>query len=396
MQKQRKIKVIGIGPNGECFYLDEIYSADILAGGKRLLNFFKNVKCEKIVLDKNLRETLNELKGKDSKIVILASQDPLYFGIGKSLIEIFGQDNLEFYPYLNSVQLLCAKAKINYEDFVHVSFHGREINEKTIGKIKFNSKIAVLTDKKNNIKRIAKVLIKYLPENTKIILGQMIGTKNENIVETDLISLLKIKPTSLDTFLIFNEHPYKIDFGIDENEYFHSAGLITKKEIRAVTLSYLNLQKDSILWDIGAGSGAVSIEAGNFCYEGKVYAIEKDEERVKLIKKNIKKFKTHNVYVVHGKAPEILKNLETPDRIFIGGFSGNFLELLELLYKKFKGIVVANLVSIEKLNILVNFSVLHNLKFSISSLQVNNLNEIGDNHYFKSQNQVYICKIEFI
>ncbi len=393
MQNQQKVKVVGIGPNGECLNPEIIKKAEILAGGKRLLSFFPEVKAEKVILDKNIREKLQKLKDLNSKIVILASGDPLFFGIGKLLIEIFGKNNLEFIPYLNSIQLLCSKAKINYEDFVNVSIHGREISQSTIGKIKFNEKIAILTDKKNNINILAKILLKYLPENTKVILGQMVGTEKEKILIIDLKNLLNVSPSELDTVLIFNEKSFNIQFGVDENNYFHEAGLITKKEIRAITLSYLELEKDSILWDIGAGSGSISIEASNFCYLGKIYAIEKKKERINLIKKNIQKFKCHNINVIEGAAPEALKNLEIANRVFIGG-SNNLEELLSFLKQKIKGIIVANFVIVEKLNKFIEFCTTNNLEYEINSIHVSNLKDIKGGHYFRCQNLIYITKVK--
>ncbi len=392
MQKQQKVKVIGIGPKGESFNIDYIKQADLIVGGRRLLKFFDNIEAEKIVLDKNIREKLESLKNLDKKIVILASGDPLFFGIGKLLIEIFGSQNLEFFPYLNSVQLLCSKAKVNYEDFITISIHGREISNNLIGRIKYNKKIAVLTDKKNNINFLANILLNYLDKDTKVILGQMIGTKNEKILDLKLKDLLNIEPSELDTLLIFNEEPYNFFSGIDENNYYHEAGLITKSEIRAITISFLELKKDSILWDIGTGSGSVSIEASSFCYEGKVYAIEKNEKRIDLIKKNISKFKCHNIEIVKGKAPEVLENLEVADRVFIGGCN-DIVSLLDYLVQTIQGIIVANFVTIEKLNQFIQFCSSKNLNFKISSSQIGNLKEIGKNHYFTAQNMVYICKI---
>ena len=396
LQHQQKVKVIGVAPDGECLKSDEILKADIIAGGRRILNFFKSFKGEKVILDKKIRDKLQNLKKlKDKKIVILASGDPLFFGIGKLIIEIFGRDNVEFIPYLNSVQLLCSKFKINYEDFINVSVHGREISNKIIGKIKYNKRIAVLLDKYNNINKLSEILLNYLDKNTEIILGQMLGTENERIVLTNLKSLKNIEPSELDTILIFNKKPFKPISGIDDNEFYYEKGLITKREIRTIAISQLDLEKNSVVWDIGAGSGAVSIEASTFSYLGNIYAIEKEKKRIELIKKNIEKFKCHNISIINGSAPECLKDIEKPDRVFIGG-TKDLNNLLNFLYENTNSIIVANFVTIEKLNLFINFCKDKNLNFDIFSVHVANLNEIGNNHYFKSQNTVYICKTKLV
>ncbi len=394
MPSQSKIKVIGIGPNGECLRKDLIYNADIIAGGKRLLNSFFDLKAEKVILDKNLKSKLLYFKNKkDKNIVILASGDPLFYGIGKLLVDIFGTDNLEFYPYLNSVQLLASKIGINYEDFITVSIHGRKFTDKIIGKIKFNDKIAILTDKKNNINLLSSTLLNYLDKNTEVFLGQMIGTNKEKILRLTLEELKNITPSELDTVFIINKHPNFFRLGIDDDKFIHEAGLITKKEIRVISISMLNLNKDSILWDIGAGSGSVSIEAGNICYEGRVYAFEKNPKRLLQIKENIRKFFCHNVYVIEGSVPESFDGIEKPNRIFIGGFNGDLVELLDKLYNETKALIVANIVSVEKLNSFITFAVSNKLKFEIRSIHIGNLKKLGENHYFKNQNIVYICKI---
>ncbi len=399
MQKKKSINVVGIGPKGETFHPEIIENADILIGGKRLLKFFDKINCKKIPITKSIDAILDEIKQTDDeKITFLATGDPLFFGIGKRLIEFFGKKNLHFYPYINSVQLLCSKAKINYEDCINFSIHGRNIDKsKLISLIKNNYKVSVLTDKKNNINNIAAILEKYFQE-LNIILGQMLGTDNEQIIHCNIKKLKSITPTELDTIIIINPiFNKKIQSGIDEEKFSHEKSLITKKEIRTISISNLELEKDSIVWDIGAGSGSVSIEASFVAYEGKIFSIEKNISRIAHIKKNIENFNCYNIEIVNGTAPEILSNLPKPDRIFIGGNSGGIKPILETIKDLFNLnlIVVINIVVVEKLTQILQFCKKNNLNYYIISVQTNNLKEIGkDSHYFVSNNQIYIIKIK--
>ncbi len=402
MQNQNKIRVIGIGPKGETFYREYILSADIIVGGKRLLNFFNfNKKQETIILAKNLQATLENLKSvKNKNIVILASGDPLFFGIGKRLVEIFGKDNLIFHPYLNSIQILAAKIGIDYSNIIYTSFHGRNFNEnRLLSFVKYNEKVGILTDKNNNINKIVNSLKNsYLPtKDITVHIGQMLGTTNENIISSTVDDYNWVPPTELDSIIIVNK---KIEnfyhHSLAEKEIYHFEGLITKKEIRAISISYLNLSFDSIMWDIGGGSGSVSIEASSLCYKGMVYIIEKELERVKLIEKNLKKFRCHNVKVISGNAEDVMKQLPIPNRVFIGGFSGNIENLLDYLktIASKNIIVVLNIVLIEKLYSVIKWCQKNNIEFESCQVNVSNLNNIAEKfHYYKAQNPVNIIKL---
>ena len=399
MQNQNIINVAGVGPNGEITQKALLEKCDIIVGGERVLKFFEHIECEKIFIKKNLDNLLSSLKNiKNKNILFLTSGDPFFFGIGKKLIETFGTENITVYPYFNSLQLLASKAKINYEDCINFSIHGRKIDKiKLINIVKNNHKVSVLTDKINNINKIADILSVHFKE-LKFILGQMLYTKEENIIFCDIEQLKNIAPSDLDILLIINKnYNNKMLLANDENKFFHEKGLITKKEIRAISLSYLELNEDSIVWDIGAGSGSISVEASFLAPLGQIFAIEKNEKRIKHIKKNIKRFNCHNIETVIGEAPDILNGLPAPDRIFIGGNFGGIKPILNKLTNLFEKnlIVVINIVSIEKINDIISFCKDNNLYFHATSVNIGNLKKIGtDSHYFKANNIVYIFKIK--
>ena len=400
MQNQLNVNVIGVGANGEVFHRNLIEKAEVILGGKRILKFYDKIHVKKLPIGKNLKQTLIELKSSSYKnIVILASGDPLFFGIGKTILEIFPYENVNFFPYFNSVQLLCSKLKIPYEDVVNLSIHGREINlGYFIYKIKTNKKVAILTDRTNNINNLAIILCNFKYLNLKVFIGQMLGTLDEKIIETTPEKMKYIQPSDLDVVLIYNELPsQKIISGIDDSEFFHEKGLITKKEIRTVSISYLEIEENSILWDIGSGSGSVAIEASFLNPYGVIYAIEQKKERIEHIIKNVKKFKCHNIFPINGKAPEILEGLPPANRVFIGGNSGGIIPLLNYIHSTLsKGtIMVINLVSVDKLSEIINFCKNKKLHFNSSMIQICNLKDIADNYYYKTNNPVYIFKIRF-
>ncbi len=400
MQKQVSVKVVGIGANGETFYKNIIEKAELLLGGSRHLSMFEHLKCEKMVLGKNLKDILKHLPDKYKKnIVVIASGDPLFFGIGTTLLSIFDKNCVEFYPYLNSIQYLCNKVKVAYEDVVNLSVHGKEIEKnKILHAIATNSKISILTDKTNNITQLINIIKELTMFPLTLYIGQMLGTSDENIIITDINSLPEIEPSQLDTMLIVNEKPiWNYSIGIEDSLFKHEKGLITKKEIRVISLSYLNLKKNSVVWDIGAGSGSVSIEASFLAPEGEIYAIEKNFKRIKNIEENIKKFHRYNITTVTGEASFVLSKLPVASRVFIGGNSGGILRILNQLKKVLKknSIVVINLVSVDKLGEVISFCKDNSLDFQSSMVQASRLTSIAENYYYKGSNSVYIFKIVF-
>lgn len=127
-------------------------------------------------------------------------------------------------------------------------------------------------------------------------------------------------------------------------------GQITKREVRAVSLYSLGLHPHSVVWDIGAGTGSVSVEAALIASQGTVYAIEKDEASIALLQRNLDRWSSGNVQVVHGEAPAALEGLSDPDAVFVGGSGGRLPEILDSAAQRLKpgGRIVVNLAALER------------------------------------------------
>jgi len=127
-------------------------------------------------------------------------------------------------------------------------------------------------------------------------------------------------------------------------------GLITKSEVRAVSLYSLRLKRDSVVWDIGAGTGSVALEAAWIASQGRVFAIERDNESLSLLRQNVDSLGAGNVQVVEGEAPQALETLEDPDAVFIGGSGGQLQEIVSLVGERLApgGMVVANIIALDR------------------------------------------------
>lgn len=166
---------------------------------------------------------------------------------------------------------------------------------------------------------------------------------------------------------------------------------MTKSEVRAVSLSKLELNPDSILYDVGAGTGSVSIEASRVLRSGRVYAIEKNAEALSLIKANKEKFCAHCVEIVGGAAPEALEALKAPTHVFIGGTSGSMEEILNLVLQKNPKVrVVINVIALESLTEVLSWLKKHSVTGEIVQVQIARSRKLGDYHLMTGQNPVYV------
>jgi len=277
---QQKIYLVGAGIAGwEGFgsrALEVIAEAEVLIGHQRHLDNFPDFSGEKQELE-DLSVMLEFLRTTEKRAVVLGSGDPNFFGIGRFLLRNLPKDRIEIFPNVTSVQYAFARIKEPWDDAVFVSVHGRGLG-KAIDRIIAAEKIAVLTDKVNTPAAIAKELIERGAEGYDAWLCENMGLPDEKFTKTDLKGLQTIAAAELNILILIKAwEPNLVHYpliGIDDDEFATVKKLITKQEVRAVTLAKLQLQDDFTIWDIGAGSGSISIEASNLVPNGKLFAIE--------------------------------------------------------------------------------------------------------------------------
>lgn len=345
-----KLYVLGIPDTLLTIDQENILSGcPLIVGTKRFAPLVAHLPCRFIEIApldsavEVIRKTLPE-----SNVAVLASGDPLFYGIGRRLLTEFPKDTIKIYPALSSLQRACALFQVSWDDAKIISLHGRT-NNHIPGLLLTNHKNLVLTDSKNSPDRIAGQLLDYLrligetslPQKIKMLVAENIGHENEKIFCGDLVEGSKQNFSPLNVLCLLipsvpDNSSYNYRFGLTEDSIQHSRGLITKNEVRAATLHQLQLPTNGILWDIGAGSGSLSIEAARSNPGLTVYAIEHKVEELENIKNNIVKFHCYNIVPIFGRAPEVLNQLPDPDRVFIGGSSGSLPQIVELIDKRLK------------------------------------------------------------
>lgn len=268
-------------------------------------------------------------------VAVLASGDPLFFGIGRTLIARFGPERIRIHPALSAVQLACARFRVPWDDLALISLHGRGDGD-IPGRVLRHRRAMLFTDNRTSPDRVAASLLTALEacdDRERIAalhlrVAENLGLADERLTGGSLHDIAARRFSPLNMVLIEQpDLPEPPCFGLTEAEIQHSRGLITKDEVRAATLHRLRLPATGVFWDVGGGSGSVSLEAARLCPDLSIHTVEKKPEEQANIRANIRRFGAYTIHLVNGEAPEVLASLPTPDRIFIGG-SGQRLEAI--------------------------------------------------------------------
>ena len=395
---EQKIYLVGAGIEGwEGFgkqALEAIDNAEVLIGHKRLLAIFPNFQGEKRLME-DLSIMLEYLKTTKKRTVVLGSGDPNFFGVGRFLLRNLPKERVEIFPNVTSVQYAFARIKEPWDDATFVSVHGRGIKP-ALDRIIASEKIAILTDSVNTPAVIARELIARGAEGYEAYLCEDLGLPTEKFTKTDVRGLSEVTCSPLNILILIKSwEPNLQNFpviGIRDEEFSTAKKLITKEEVRAVTLGKLQLQDDLVMWDIGAGSGSVSIEAGNLMPNGRIFALEKNPQYLSYLRDNFRKFAARNVLLVEAFAPEGLEELPDPDRVFIGGSGGMLEEIIEAVDKRLKpdGFIVINAVTLDTLTKSVEFLEDHGYTVEVTCVNISKTRTLTEYKMFSAHNPVYV------
>jgi precorrin-6Y C5,15-methyltransferase (decarboxylating) len=404
-----KVHVIGISDAGLGLLPEAsralLREATLVMGGERHLELASEVKGEKLALKGNLKEAALRLEGelgKGGRPVVLASGDPLFYGIARFLVKNLGADRVEVRPYLSSMQLAFARAGLSWDDAQFLSVHGRPL-ENLLGASPEARKLGIFTDGQNTPARCADFLISMgWPLESPAWVCENLEGPDERITGLKLGELPGRQFGELNVLLV--ERPSLPDpraayaFGLPDDAFAQrkpERGLITKSEIRALSLSKMKVFPGACVWDIGAATGSVAIEAARLSGSGHVWAIEKNAEDCENIAENIARFHTPQVRVVHGKAPEALEGIpadDTPDAVFIGGSSGKMSAILDACLSRLKpgGTLVVNTVTLENQAEALDWFKASGTDWDLVQVQISRLKPILDLNRWDALNPISI------
>lgn len=291
--------------------LDLIRSADLVAGGRRLL--------DELEIEENRRLPLGSLdefaariqsRAQDGVVCVLADGDPLLYGIGASLLRFFAPHELSFHPNVSALQTACARFGLPWHDCKIVSLHGRSDLAPLFAALTHECLVALYTDQHHSPDAIAKLLLQRGVTGWRMHVAESLCGTEEKLTTLTLTEAAQRRWHALNLVLLERtENPLlALELGLDENALAHAEDLMTKQPVRAFALSLLRLEPGSTMWDLGAGSGAVSLEAARLLHRGQVVAVERQAGRVEHIKENLARTGAWLVEVVQASLEEFLGN----------------------------------------------------------------------------------------
>ncbi len=376
---------------------ERILGCDLLVGGARHLAAFPEASGQRMIIDARIDELLDHLSAihaAGKKIVVLASGDPLWYGIGATLRRRFTAEQLEIIPAPTAAQLAFAAVGEPWSDALLVSAHGRPL-EPVIGRLLHApGRAAILTDTCNTPERIAARLLEAGFPDCPAAVCERLADPRQRIVRGSLHEISTQQFDPLNVLLLLpavtlpgEERP----FGLDDDELEHD-GLITHLEVRAVALALLRLRPNSVVWDVGAGSGSVALEAARIAWRGLVYAVERDRVRSARLRRNVERWGNPGIHVVEGEAPEACTAWRNPDAIFIGGSGGRLVELIAYSAERLQpgGRIAINLVTLELLQTALAALDAHDLNPEVRQVVVNRSRPLRGQTYLAALNPVYI------
>lgn len=375
--------------------LEIIAQAQVLAGGRRHLDYFPDFSGRRIILGKNLTAALEEIAAAavNQRVVVLASGDPNFYGIGPRLVRQLGPEQVIIHPNITAVQAASALLGLSWDDAAIVSLHGRDFTPllQVLGR---RDKIFIYTNGAEDPATIAAWLTRSEAPPYRLCILEDLGQENQRLtwLNPEEVGPRRFSPLNLVLLLAEPTAASPLFLGVPDELFDHEAGLITKSEIRAVVLAKLQLQPGQILWDIGAGSGSVGLEASLLLPGGRIFAVEQHPARGEQIRANQRKFRVANLEVIQGQAPECLAPLPAPQRVFIGGGGRSLPEILKVVRQRLTpgGRVVITATLLETLAAASNLLASWGWTTEVCQIQLSRSRPLSGSLYLQALNPVWI------
>jgi len=363
----QKVHIIGIGDDGLAGLTSRarslIEQAELLIGEEHSLALVPDHRGERLVVGRQLDEAVRRIEtAPGQRIVVLASGDPLFYGLARYLCSRLEKDRFEVVPHVSSMQLAFARVKESWEEAFLTNLAHRGL-DRIIEQIRGAEKVGLFTSDLYPPSAVARALLERKLDYFSAYVCENLGSPDERVTQGELAEIANQDFSPLNVMILVRK-PHVPDrptdeiglrlFGNPDDAFLQNKpkrGLLTPAEIRVLALSELDLGPASVVWDIGAGSGSVAIEAARFASTGTVYAIEMDPDDHQLILENAGRFAVKNLVAVLGRAPEAWRELPAPDAVFIGGSGRGISRLAEEALTRLKpgGRLVATMGSIDNL-----------------------------------------------
>lgn len=397
MLQEQRIALVGIGMGAKRLLTAEavqtIEQADVVIGAKRMVEAVANERQERYVAyqAEQIADYIRE-HPEYERIVVALSGDVGFYSGAKKLLAVL-PETTELIPGISSAVYFASRLKTSWDDICCGSIHGKQ--EDVLRLLARHRRVFLLLGTGGDAGEICRRLAECGMGDVKVSLGEDLGYDTEKITVSTAEDLQGVETSSLSVCLLEREGETKsqaVTGSIRDEAFFRNQTPMTKEEIRTLSLAKLGLREDSVLYDIGAGSGSVSVEAAVRMEQGEVYAVEQSPEALALLSKNRAKFGAGRMRIVPGTAPEAMEELPVPTHAFIGGSGGRLNEILAALLAKNPNVrVVITAVSLETVSEAAAWLKDHEPKDAETiCVSVARAKELGGHHLMMANNPVYI------
>ncbi len=382
-----KVYIIGIGMGNTMTEeaRNAINESQCIIGAKRMIgNVERDVRKIEAIAPHDIAYAIN--CANHDVVSVLFSGDIGFYSGAKNLFEMIKQHDVHPICGVSTVSYFCAKLMRPWQDMKLVSLHGR--NADVVNIVMRNKESFFLTDAKCSPAYICSELVRAGLGDAIVTVGENLSYKDENIARGSAVEFAKCEFNALSAVIIDNNNAKNSVLSMRDDEFIRGNTPMTKQEVRSVVLSKLALKPTDIAYDVGGGTGSVSIEMAQGC--GRVYSVECDDGALELMRQNREKFFAHNMEIVEGKAPEALENLPSPHAVFIGGTRGNMAEILACVVQKNPKVrVVVTAIALETLALAVA-ELSKYCEPSVVNICVSRNKKVGNYNMMTAENPIYI------
>ena len=392
------ISIVGIGMDGKNTITYEakkaITEADMLIGAKRMLTPFAELgipSVEEYHTDR-IVAAINE--NKEKKIAVLMSGDCGFYSGAAKLREALKDCDVSVISGISSPLYFCSKAGLDWSDMNFLSLHGASAN--IVRNVSSHRKNFFLMGGDITPVELCRRLADYGLGDVRIWIGSELSYENENIVSGTASEIARsgMKFGRLVSLIAVNEDYERfVRASIPDEEFIRGKVPMTKAEVRGIIVNGLDIGRESICWDIGSGTGSVAVEMALRCTDGRVFAIDCNEEACGLIRSNSVKFRCDNIAVVHGEASDEVMNFPAPDSVFIGGSKGKMVEIIECAIRKNPSVkLTVSAVSLETLQQAKAIFDEVGIDCDITQIAVTRIRKIGTHTMLAAENPIFIIR----
>lgn len=389
-----KVYIVGTGMNGAETLTKEaenaIAEAGLLIGAERMVRPFIELGKDVFISYKPADIARRISESESSSAAVLMSGDCGFFSGTKKLLPLLEDHDIRMIPGISSAAYFGSRLGMSYENMKLITLHGRGANIAV--NVKMNEKCFFLLGGEMTAADVCKRLCEYgLPE-VKVHIGADLGYESEKISAGKACELTDVQTSGLSVMITENDSFLRhIPSAINDEKFVRGEIPMTKSEVRCIAVSRLDICADSVVWDIGCGTGSFSVEAAFRCPDGKVYAFDKKSEAVSLTGKNSRKFGCDNIEAAEGECPEILADAPAPDKVFIGGSSGNMYGIFEAVREKNQRADIAvTAVSLETLHEAAACFERFGASPEAVQIAVTRTKKLGSHTMLQAQNPVFI------